>query len=95
MIPGSTTKLTESVVAVNTVINPKTDVIIVTGGAGTIQTITPNFGGGVASGILFLIPQSAHILGTSGNIAVGLTLTINRVTTLVYSKISNKWYIGL
>ena len=92
MFPGSTTKLTESKLASATVINPKTDIVVLTGAA-TIQTINPNFGGGIASGMLILIPQGAAVLGTTGNILVGTTCIVNRALTLIYVKSLGKWVI--
>ena len=92
MIPGTTTKLTESKLASATVINAKTDIVVLTGAA-TIQTIIPNFGGGVASGMLILVPQGAAVLGTTGNILVGTTCIVNRPLLLTYVKSLGKWLI--
>lgn len=91
MFPGSTSKLSESVIVSSTTINPKTDFVRLTG-ATTIETIIPNFGGGF-SGILFLTAVNGGItLGTSGNILVGGPMAQNRLHSLVYSKSQNKWY---
>lgn len=95
MIPGSTTKLTESKLASADTINPKTDIVFVTG-ATPVTKIIPNFGGGVASGLLILIAQNAGglVLGTGGNILVGITAAQNRPVFLVYSKSANAWFIN-
>ena len=92
MIPGVTTKLTESKLASAATINVKTDIVVLTGTA-TIQNIIPNFGGGVSSGLLILVPQGAAVLGTTGNILVGTTCIVNRPLLLVYVKSLNKWLI--
>lgn len=92
MIPGSTTKLTESVVASAATINPKTDVIHVTGSV-QINNIIPNFGGGY-SGLLILNPVHGVTLGTTGNIAVGIAAVVNRPLWMFYSKAAKKWHIN-
>lgn len=91
MIPGTTSKLTQSTVAAADKINAKTDVIVVTG-TGTINTITPNFGGGFG-GLLILVPTAASVLGTAGNILVGTTGIANRPLILVFVKSLGKWVI--
>lgn len=94
MIPGVTTKLTESTVASAATIDAKTDIVLVTGTTG-VNTIRPNFGGGQFSGLLVLIPQGATlVLGTSGNILVGITAVINRPVFMVYVKSLAKWAIN-
>lgn len=93
MIPGRTTKLTESTVASASTINANTDIVLTTG-AVTINTIIPNFGGGVASGLLILIPTTALTLGTTGNILVGIAAAVNRAVFLTYVKSLNKWVIN-
>lgn len=93
MIPGTTTKLSEGGVPFATIISAKSDILMVTG-AGTIQTILPNFGAGF-SGVLVLVPLTAAlILGTGGNILVGGTTAINRPVWLIYIKSLNKWMIS-
>ena len=93
MIPGTTTKLSESVVASAAAINAKTDVVRVTGST-QINTITPNFMGGFG-GFLVLIPTDGAVtLGTSGNIHVGVAMAQNRAVFLVYLKNTGKWYIN-
>lgn len=92
MFPGTTTKLSEAVIASAADISVKSDFVRLTG-AVQVNTIRPNFGGGF-SGILFLVSTSGLILGTSGNILVGETLTANRLYVLVFSKLSAKWFIS-
>ena len=94
MIPGTTTKLTESKVVAADTIDAKTDIVVVSAGAATINTIRPNFGGGQFSGLLILIPQTAVILGTTGNILVGITCAVNRPVWLVYVKSAGRWLIN-
>lgn len=93
MIPGSISKLTERTVASAATITAKADVLHVTG---TIQinNIIPGLGT-AQSQFLILNPQGATlVLGTSGNIAVGLTAVINRPVFLVYSRTLGKWLIN-
>lgn len=93
MFPGTTTKLTESTVASAATINAKTDIVVTTG-AVQINTIIPNFGGGVASGMLILIPTTALTLGATGNILVGIAAAANRAVHLTYVKSLKKWVIN-
>ena len=93
MIPGVTSKLTESTVASGAAIVAKSDIVKVTGTT-QINTITPNFGGGYG-GFLILIPvDGAVTLGTSGNIAVGIAAAQNRAVFMCYVKSTGKWYIN-
>ncbi len=94
MIPGRTTKLTESTVASADSIDVKTDIVLVTGST-TVNTIVPHFGGGTASGLLIFIPTDGSVaLGTSGNILVGITAVINRAVWMTYVKSLGKWIIN-
>jgi hypothetical protein len=94
MIPGTTSKLSESTVASAATIHAKTDVVLVTGTT-AVNTIVPNFGGGFG-GFLVLIPVTAGgvTLGTSGNINVGIAAAINRAVFMVYVKSLAKWVIN-
>lgn len=93
MIPGTTSKLSESTVASAASIVAKTDVVKVTGTT-QINTIQPNFMGGF-SGFLILIPvDGAVTLGTSGNINVGIACVQNRAVFMCYLKSTGKWYIN-
>jgi hypothetical protein len=93
MIPGLTTKLSESVVASAASIDPKTDLIRVSGST-SIATIIPHFGGGF-SGILIIVPTDGTVATlTTGNIAVAVSMAVSRATVLVYSKAADKWYPG-
>ena len=93
MIPGTTSKLSQSTVASAATVTAKSDIILVTGTT-QIDTIRPNFGGGF-SGFLVLIPvDGSVVLSTSGNILVGITAVINRAVFLVYVKSTGKWYIN-
>ena len=94
MIPGTTTKLSESTVASADSIDVKTDIIKVTGST-AINTIIPHFGGGIASGLCILIPvDGSVVLGTSGNILVGITAVVNRAVWLIYVRSLGKWIIN-
>lgn len=91
MIPGLTTKLSEETLASADTIDPKSDLVNVTGTT-SIATITPHFGGGF-SGMLVLVPLDGSVtLTTTGNIAVVHTMAQNKATLLVYSKKNNKFY---
>lgn len=93
MIPGITSKLSQSTVASAASIDAKSDVVLVTGST-QINTINPYFGGGFG-GLLILIPTDGSIvLGTSGNILIGITAVINRAVYLNYVKSTAKWYIN-
>lgn len=93
MFPGLTTKLSEGVVASAASISPVTDIVRVTGTT-SIATITPHFGGGF-SGILFIVPVDGAVATlTTGNITLAVTMPVNRVTMLVYSKATGDWYPG-
>lgn len=93
MIPGTTTKLSEDVLASAATIYPKADLIRLTGST-AVATIVPNFGGGF-SGILILVPTDGTLgLLTTGNIAVAVTMAEDRATVLVYSKAAGVWYPG-
>jgi hypothetical protein len=93
MIPGTTSKLSESTVASAASISAKSDIVKVTGTT-QINTILPNFGGGF-SGFCILVPvDGSVILGTSGNINVGITAVINRAVWLVFVRSLGKWIIN-
>lgn len=93
MLPGTTTKLSEITVASTTVIDVKADIVKITGST-AIATINPNFGGGF-SGICVLVPVDGTLgLLTTGNIAIAVTMPLNRATLLVFSKEEQTWYPG-
>ena len=93
MIPGTTSKLSESTVASTTSIDAKTDIVLVSG-TEQIDTIVPHFGGGF-SGLLVLVPiDGSVVLGTTGNISVGITAVIDRAVFLVYSRAEGLWKIN-
>lgn len=93
MLPGITTKLSETSVASTTTIVQKADLIRVTGST-AIATIRPNFGGGF-SGICILVPTDGTVgLLTTGNIAIAVTMAQGRATMLVFSKEEQTWYPG-
>lgn len=93
MIPGSISKMTDSVVPSASAITAKTDVVRVTGTT-TVNTINPGLG--TAQGqFLVLIPVDGSVtLGTSGNILVGITAVQNRAVFLVFNKALGKWLIN-
>jgi hypothetical protein len=93
MFPGQTSKSTESTVASAASINVKTDVVLVTGST-QVNTIVPNFGGGFGGFLVFIPTAGSIVLGTSGNILVGITAVINRAVYMTYVKSLSKWVIN-
>ena len=93
MFSGSVSKMAEGTLASAATIFPKSDVVRVTGST-QINQIMPALGTALDQ-LLVLVPTDGAItLGTSGNIAVGVSMPQNRATFLVWSKLSGKWIIG-
>ncbi len=91
MLPGSISKLTEATLGSGPTISPKTDIVRLTGTT-QINTIIPAIGG--VSQMVILVPTDGPIiLGTSGNIFVGLTMAQNRAMMLIYVRTLAKWII--
>ena len=95
MIPGFVSKLSESsVTAAATIGPPKSDILYLSGST-TIATIRPPGGPGGFSSVLFIVPLTdAVATTTTGNIAVNVTMPVDRVTVLVYSKQEDTWFPG-
>lgn len=93
MIPGQTSKFSEVTVASAASIDAKADIVKVTGTT-QINTIIPSFGGGFGGQIVLVPVDGAVILGTSGNILVGITAAVNRAVVLTYLRSTAKWYIN-
>ena len=92
MIPGTTTKLSESVVASAASVDAKSDILKVTGTT-QINTIIPYVGS--FSTIIWLVPVDGAItLGTSGNILIGGTAAQNKATVMVFVRTLGKWVIN-
>ncbi len=93
MFPGTTTKLSEETLASAATIYPKADIVELTGST-AVANIIPSYGGGF-SGILVLVPTDGTLgLLTTGNIAIAVTMPLNRATILVFSKKNQVWYPG-
>lgn len=93
MFPGTTTKLSETVLASATTIDPKVDLVRLTGST-AIATIKPHFGGGF-SGMIILVPVDGTIATTTaGNIALVVTMPQSQATLLVYDHVTGVWYPG-
>lgn len=96
MIPGTTTKLSESIVAAATTIYPKSDLVHITDTTSTtvLSTISPPYSG--FSGIMVLVNRSGANMTTvtTGNIATAVTIGQNVAIAMVYSKVQSKWYMG-
>lgn len=93
MFQGSTSKASESTVASATTIEAKSDILLVTG-ATQVETIRPNFGGGFSGFLVFIPTAGAVVLGTSGNILVGITAAQNRAVFLMFVRSLGKWVIN-
>ena len=92
MIPGTISKLSEDTLASAATIYPKSDLVNLTGST-AVATIVPPYEG--FSGILVLTPTDGTLgLLTTGNIAIAVTMPLNRATFLVYSKANDVWYPG-
>jgi hypothetical protein len=96
MIPGRIARLSEETQASATAIGPvKSDIVKITGTT-QIDTIAPAPAGGYTWGqLIILIPvDGSVILGTGGNILVGITAVINRAVFLTWVVSLQKWVIN-
>lgn len=94
MFPGRQSKITEENVASATTIIVKSDLIRITGSTQIETILSPlllSGTGGVT--VMIVAVDGAVVIGTSGNVLVGVTLTQNRLYVLTYSNIVDKWYI--
>lgn len=96
MIPGITSKISESIVAFATTISPKTDLVHVTDTTSSTvaTTIIPPYAG--FSGIMVIVNRSGNNIATltTGNILTAVTIGQNVAIVLTYSKLLNKWIVG-
>ena len=95
MIPGSVSRVVEGKATAGAagVLNLSGGEVFRLGGSVTYNTINPPLGGSMNQ-VIWLIPIAAGvILGTSGNIAAGLTLAVDRAVRLIWLKSTQKWYI--
>jgi hypothetical protein len=92
MIPGLQSKLSEGIVASAATINIRTDIVSLTGSTQVNTILSPLMG---SSTMCILVPvDGSVILGTSGNILIGITAVINRAVWLVWNKRVGKWIIN-
>jgi len=93
MFQGTQTKLAETYPAIASAasINPKTDIISISGTAEITTIVKPNNGLG-ASSILFIIPTGAFTTALGGNIALASTGVVGKLLIMVYSRANDKWY---
>jgi hypothetical protein len=92
MIPGQMSKLSEGIVASAATINVKTDIVSLTGSTQVNTILAPLQGSNM---MVILVPvDGSIILGTSGNILIGITAVINRAVWLVWNKRVGKWVIN-
>lgn len=94
MIPGSISKLREDIVASAATITAKADIVTLTGTT-TVNTINPGLGTAVGQHLILVTAGAGVVLGTSGNILVGATVTTNRALYLIWVKSLQKWVLGL
>lgn len=97
MIPGITTKISESIAALTTTgLNPETDLIRVTDTTSTtvLTTVIPHYSG--QAGILLFVNASGNNITTltTGNILTAITIGNNALVVMVYSKLTTKWIVG-
>lgn len=96
MIPGITTKISESVVSLATTINPETDLIRITSTASTtvMSTVIPHYSG--QSGVMVVVNSSGADITTvtTGNILTATTIGVSVAVLFVYSKQTSKWIVG-
>jgi hypothetical protein len=92
MIPGTTSKMSESTLASAASISPKTDIVLVT----ELHRLIPSFQHlAVFSGMVVLIPTNAAgvTFGTSGNILCSIAAAQNRGMVDVRASLG-KWVIN-
>lgn len=96
MIPGITSKISESIVVLSSTIYPKSDMVHITDTSTTTVavTIVPPYEG--FSGVMFLVNRSGNAITatTAGNVIAAISLANNQMITLVYSKLAGKWIPG-
>jgi len=54
----------------------------------------PGIGPGQSQFLMLIPVDGSVVLGTSGNILIGITAVVNRVVFMVYSRATAKWYIN-
>lgn len=95
MIPGTTSKLSESVVPLAVTIYPKSDIVKISSTAATtvLNTIIPAFSG--FSGIMFIANASGGAITavTTGNINTTCSIPDGNVALFVYSRSLGKWLV--
>jgi hypothetical protein len=93
MIPGTVSKLSRATVVAAATIGPINADYVRVSGSTTIATIKPPLNGGFTT-ILLVSPSTTVATTTTGNIAVDVTMAADRLTLLVYDKVTAKWYPG-
>ena len=93
MIPGSVSKLTEATLASSAQITAKTDIVKLTG-ATQVNTIIPGLGSAQSQFLVLVPTDGAVVLGTTGNINVGITMAQNRAVFMVFVRTLGKWIIN-
>lgn len=96
MIPGLTTKISEELISLTTTIKPTSDLIHVTSTTSTtvLVKIIPPYSG--SPGIMIIVNRSGGNVTTltTGNIATAITIGQNVAVVLVYSALTDKYYVG-
>jgi hypothetical protein len=95
MIPGSVSKLSETIVSLTNTVVPKTDILRVTSTATTTVLVTIRAPFPEQSGILWVINSSGAAITstTAGNIATTCSIPNGCHSVFIYSKSSAKWHV--
>jgi len=94
MIPGTVSKLSETIISLTNTITPKSDVVRVSSTATTtvVVTINPPFPQNDAMMVLVNSSGGAITATTAGNIATTVSIPNGNMCIFVYSKSSGKWH---
>lgn len=91
--PGIVSKQSVKTVASAATLDADADILVLTGTT-EVDTLNVVNGGSGYSGqrIMIVFKDGAGAFGTTGNIAVAVTATQNRIYTLAYDPTTAKWY---
>jgi hypothetical protein len=94
VIPGLQSKLSESQLTTATTIVVLSDIVFIAGTTAVATIVPPQQGG--FSTVIFVVATDAAGFSTvtTGNIALAVALTTNKVTAFIFSKKNAKWYPG-
>lgn len=94
MIPGTVSKLSESIISLANTITPKTEVVRVSSTATTTVVVTINPVFPQNNQFMILVNSSGGTITgtTAGNIATTVSIPNGCMCSFVYSKSSGKWH---